>query len=160
MWLSHGIRAIPNNDAAQLSPSRLRAIHRWCDRNDGDCMKNTEKAVMAMSLKQYCVFRPRRGSASGSTHRRISAIKISTIGFMAASYITINPTDQVSYLVVFIHLFLRMRIADAQYFASTFTEICSPSSVSCIGLAPVFVGRHWKSFKYSPHIFTDFFHGF
>ena len=66
---------------------------------------------MAMSLKRYCVFRPRRGSASCSTHRRISAIKISTIGFMAASYITINPKDQVSYLVVFIHLFFKMRIA-------------------------------------------------
>ena len=32
---------------------------------------------------------------------------------MAASYITINPKDQVSYLVVFIHLFFKMRIADA-----------------------------------------------
>ena len=30
---------------------------------------------------------------------------------MAASYITINPKDQVSYLVVFIHLFFKMRIA-------------------------------------------------
>ena len=48
---------------------------------------------------------------SCSTHRRILPIKISTIGFMAASYITINPKDQVSYLVVFIHLFFIMRIA-------------------------------------------------
>ena len=120
------------------------------DRDGGDEVGFVGFASVAMDLQCHPV----------DAHRRISAIKISTIGFMAASYITINPTDQVSYLVVFIHLFFRMRIADAQYFASTFTEICSPSSVSCIGLAPVFVGRHWKSFKYSPHIFTDFFHGF
>ena len=36
----------------------------------------------------------------------------STIGFMATSYTTINPKDQVSYLFVFVDLFFKMRIAE------------------------------------------------
>ena len=48
MWLSQGMRSRPNKVCA-LERVRASASARWCARNDGDCMKNTDSAAMATS---------------------------------------------------------------------------------------------------------------
>ncbi len=48
MWLSLGIFEMPNR-LAQLERPWPASNCRWCARNDGLCMKNTEKAAMPMS---------------------------------------------------------------------------------------------------------------
>jgi transglutaminase/protease-like cytokinesis protein 3 len=48
MWLSLGIAAIPNR-VWQFDRPCPSASVRWCPRNDGLCMKNTENAAKPMS---------------------------------------------------------------------------------------------------------------
>ena len=47
-WLSQGMRARPNSVCA-LERACRSASARWCAGNDGDRMKNTDSAAMAMS---------------------------------------------------------------------------------------------------------------
>ena len=47
-WLSQGMRSRPNRVCALLRRPRS-ASARWCARNDGDCMRNTDGAAMPTS---------------------------------------------------------------------------------------------------------------
>ena len=48
MWLSEGISWTPNSVRALLSPCACSRL-RWYSKNEGLCVKNTEKALSAAS---------------------------------------------------------------------------------------------------------------
>ncbi len=70
MGLSQGIRYTPNSVGALLFPS-VSCIVRGKSRKEGLCMKKTENALSAASLKLYGVFFPRRRSSNPSNVARI-----------------------------------------------------------------------------------------
>ena len=55
---------------AQLDRPWSTSNCRWCARNDGLCMKNTENPAIPMSGRRQVVFNPRRLSANRHRHSR------------------------------------------------------------------------------------------
>ena len=52
MWLSEGIPWTPNSVLALFSPCACSRV-RWYSKNEGLCMKNTEKALSPASTSVY-----------------------------------------------------------------------------------------------------------
>ena len=69
MWLSLGVRVIPNRLRALLQPF-VTSRFRWKSKNDGLWVKNTENAPMPASAMEYVTLSPVRASANRSTVER------------------------------------------------------------------------------------------